>query len=611
MTASTSATSTSGHARRGRPCAGHLWPPRLRADPAGPLWAAAPLALAALVVALVLASCAPSAGQSGAASTSQPGRGVARIGSVAANAPLTISLVLAGQASGTLGQTLAGIANPASPEYHHYLSPGEYAQRFGAPAAAVARAESVLRAGGFAILGVSSDGQLVRARGMAWQVERLFGVALSVYRAPNGQRFYAAGAAPRIPAALSGIVTGVLGLDSLSVAHPVEARLPAALQAGSGYTPDELAQAYDIAPLTQAGLDGTNQTVAFAEIDTFRQADIDTFDHAFNLTTSPVQVIQVGDGAAPADHVSETTLDIEVLHAVAPKAQLIAYEGGSDLQGLAQLFNRIVTDHRAHVVSISLGLCERFVMDATQAPGNIQDAFDLTGQTFFQSLDSTFREADALGMSVLVSSGDTGAYGCNQLDPANHALSPSAPATSPYVTAVGGTALFTTDSGAYDHEAGWEGALEGAGGGGGMSQVYPRPSWQTGPGVNNQFSNGMRQVPDIAADADPLTGYAIYDSTSNCSGEDCWGVVGGTSASAPLWAGLVTLANQDAAAHGKGPAGFLNPLLYSLGGRATPPYHDVTAGGNLYFPATPGWDFSTGWGSPDANALVTALVAGR
>lgn len=575
-------------------------------------WAAAPVALALLATAIVVASCAPARGAAGAGSARRDGHGgLVRLGPVAAEASLTISLVLAGQAADTLGQTVAAIGDPASPEYHHYLTPDQYTQRFGAPPAAVARAESVLRAGGFAILGTSPDGLLVRARGQARHVERLFGVTIAVYRAANGQTFYAAGTAAHIPAALTGAVIGVLGLESLSVAHPVVARLPAALQLGDGYTPAELSQAYDVAPLTQAGLDGANQAVAFAEIDTFRQSDIDTFNNAFNLTSPPVQVVQVGGGAAAADHVSETTLDIEVVHAVAPKAQLIAYEGGSDLQSLAQLFNRIVTDHRAHIVSISLGLCERFVMDATQAPGNIQDAFDLSGRAFFQSLDSTFQEADALGVSVLVSSGDTGAYGCNQLDPSNHALSPSAPATSPYVTAVGGTALFTSAGGGYDHEAGWEGALEGAGGGGGVSQVYQRPSWQTGPGVNNQFSNGMRQVPDISADADPLTGYAIYDSTANCSGQDCWGVVGGTSASAPLWAGLVALANQRAGAQGKGPVGFLNPLLYRLGSAANAPYHDVVAGGNLYFPATPGWDFSTGWGTPDANAVVPMLAAGH
>jgi len=140
------------------------------------------------------------------------------------------------------------------------------------------------------------------------------------------------------------------------------------------------------------------------------------------------------------------------------------------------------------------------------------------------------------------------------------------------------------------------------------------PSWQTGRGVANQFSDGRRQVPDVAADADPLTGYAIYDSTSGCRGQQCWGVVGGTSAAAPLWAGLIALANQAGPKQGLRSAGFLNPALYRLGNGAAgasgaSPFHDITAGGNLFYPATPGWDYSTGWGSPDANALVPALLA--
>jgi kumamolisin len=324
-----------------------------------------------------------------------------------------------------------------------------------------------------------------------------------------------------------------------------------------------------------------------------------------------VQVVQVGGGAAPADTVSETALDIEVMHAIAPSAQLIAYEGGSDTASLIQTFSQIVSEHRAQIVSISLGLCERFILDPSQAPSDLQDALNTSGQAYFSALDSAFQEADALGMSVLVASGDTGAYGCNQIDPGNHDVVPSSPASSPYVTAVGGTALFTGADGSYGREAGWEGPLEAAGSGGGLSAQYSQPSWQTGPGVANSFSNGMRQLPDVAADADPLTGYAIYDSTSNCSGSNCWGVVGGTSAAAPLWAGIAALANQSAGQRKRRPLGFLNPALYALGAGASrgADFHDVRAGGNLFYPATPGWDYSTGLGTPDANSLVQALLA--
>ncbi|HEV8193416.1 MAG TPA: S53 family peptidase, partial [Ktedonobacterales bacterium] len=180
--------------------------------------------------------------------------------------------------------------------------------------------------------------------------------------------------------------------------------------------------------------------------------------------------------------------------------------------------------------------------------------------------------------------------------------SPDLPSAIPYVTAVGGTTLYLNSDGSYSHEAGWEGPLEGAGTGGGLSQLYTRPTWQSGPGVSNGDSNGMRQVPDVAADADPLSGYYIYFSG--------WQIIGGTSASTPLWAGLSALADQEAAASHKPPLGLLNPALYALGNRqlSPSPFHDVMIGGNLYYQSTPGWDYATGWGSPDAAVLVPALV---
>jgi len=213
---------------------------------------------------------------------------------------------------------------------------------------------------------------------------------------------------------------------------------------------------------------------------------------------------------------------------------------------------------------------------------------------------------------VLVSTGDTGAYGCIRNDPSFTALSISVPADNPYVTAVGGTALFLNDDGSYGYEAGWESPLEIAGGGGGVSLGYPLPDWQTGPGVNNQYSTGKRQIPDVAAAADPLTGYQVYDSTGGqYSGDECWTSVGGTSAATPLWGALVTLANQQAGKSGKKPVGFINPALYRMGrgelGQS--PFHDITVGGNLYYQATQGWDYSTGWGTPDAALVVQELLS--
>ena len=129
--------------------------------------------------------------------------------------------------------------------------------------------------------------------------------------------------------------------------------------------------------------------------------------------------------------------------------------------------------------------------------------------------------------------------------------------------------------------------------------------------ADNPYSDGYRQVPDVSASADPMTGYIVYDSTTSCSGDQCFNAVGGTSAATPLWGSLVALANQQATANGKKSLGFINPMLYALGrGELGPsPFHDVTDGGNLYYQATPGWDYSTGWGTPDAAAVVKDLAA--
>jgi subtilase family serine protease len=566
------------------------------------------IARAAALVVIALASALAACGPSAAPGPVSAGA-LRRLGPTDPARVLRLTLMLAGQAPEALDRTLADLTTPAAASYRHFLSPDQFAARFGATPATATRVEGALRAAGLTVTGGSPDHLLVRARGTVRQVDRLFGVAIQDYQTADGRRFYAAPSAPRLPPELAGAVTAVLGLENLSLARP--AGIMRAAQAGGGLTPADLAQAYDLAPLQQAGLNGSDQTLALAEIDTFTSSDIDTYDRAFGITAAPVEEVKVGGAAAAPDTFSEAALDIEVIHAIAPRAHLIAYEGGSDTASLAQLFDQIVSEHRAQVVSISLGLCERYILNPDQAPSDLQDGLTAAGQSFFSALDTTFREADALGMSVLVATGDTGAYGCNRFDPSDHTVGPSAPATSPYVTAVGGTALFTNADGSYSREYGWEGPLEGAGGGGGLSLQYRLPTWQTGPGVANQDSNGMRQVPDVAANADPLTGYAIYDSSGPCQGQECWGVVGGTSAAAPLWAALIALANQAGAQHGLRPAGFLNPALYRLGsGAVTPrPYHDIAAGGNLFYQATAGWDYSTGWGSPDGNALVRALLA--
>jgi kumamolisin len=271
------------------------------------------------------------------------------------------------------------------------------------------------------------------------------------------------------------------------------------------------------------------------------------------------------------------------------------YESPDDLLSVAQMVSQIVSDDQAQVLSISLGTCEA-ELNASLA------------NVFLTSLGDSFRRAGAEGMTVLAASGDAGAYDCQDSQ-----LSVNAVAASPYVTSVGGTTLFLHANGTYGYEAGWEGPLEEVGGGGGLSMLYQRPAWQTGPGVENVYSNGMREVPDVSADADPLTGYSVYYTGNDCTAR-CWQIVGGTSAATPLWAALVLLMNQLAEQHGQRPLGFLDQALYQLaagsGGSVTAPlpFHDVSIGGNLYYDATAGWDYSTGWGSPDGAVLAQDLL---
>jgi len=531
-----------------------------------------------------------------------------RLGPTDPKRQISLSISMATASDAEINRALAAIEDPKSPEYHHYLTPEEYAQRFGPSAAALATVERSLRAAGFAVTLPLAGGSLLGAQGRVGQAQSLFGVHLSDYRTAGGDLYYAPDAAPRLPADWSGAALNVLGLNNRPTLHPAGIRQMA--QGGDQppppprlLSPVELERAYHIAPLHLAGLNGEGQTIALPEIDTFKQHDIDYYDRTYGLNTTPIEVVQVNGGASRAKEVSETTLDIEIIHAIAPRTKIIVYEGPADFNGLANTFNKIVSDNRAKVMSVSLGGCEPAIWEAP----------DL-GPNYFTTLNNIFRQAAAQGMTVFVSSGDDGAYTCHQNDPSDNTVSASLPATNPFVTAVGGTALLVNNDGSYYGEAGWEGPLAGTGGGGGLSVGYFRPDWQTGPGVSNQYSTNNRQVPDVAASADPLTGYRIYDSTDGlCRGEDCWVAIGGTSASSPLWASLIVLANQRAADNGKPTMGFINPALYQIGADATlkDAFHDVTVGGNLYYPATSAWDYATGWGSPDADKLVAALLTLR
>ena len=216
---------------------------------------------------------------------------------------------------------------------------------------------------------------------------------------------------------------------------------------------------------------------------------------------------------------------------------------------------------------------------------------------------SSMAAAAAAGITVYVASGDHGAYDCVAHDRENLAVAVDSPSSDPNVVAVGGTYLTMHEDGTVIDEVAWEEPLTGWAPGGGLSAFNRRPAWQRGLGVDNQFSNGMRQVPDVAAAADPASGFLTVSEGQSGSG-------GGTSAAAPFWAGFTLLVRQLAAAEGVDRLGALGPPLYAIAA-AQPTgtvFRDVTRGGNLLDNAAPGWDYATGLGSPRGTPLARAIV---
>jgi kumamolisin len=240
---------------------------------------------------------------------------------------------------------------------------------------------------------------------------------------------------------------------------------------------------------------------------------------------------------------------------------------------------------------------------------------DLTGATM-DTFSNIFRQAAAQGQSFFAASGDYGAYDCRPANPNDTRIVVDYPASDPYMTGVGGTTLgMNVANTSYMSEAAWfsSGAPPPATGGG-LSQHFALPWWQTGLGVSNGFSNGYRQVPDVALDADPNSGYSIY-STNNQPNPAVtgWFVVGGTSAAAPGWAAVAALYNQFAKSLGRGNLGFANPTLYAAAAATQPAiaFHDIVNGNNLVYQAKQGWDYPTGWGTPDVNNLVSDILVAR
>ncbi len=520
---------------------------------------------------------------------------------------VTVSLSLGNQPA--LAAFLQQVSDPRSTRYGRYLSPAQFAASYGPTPDQVQQVTSHLRSQGLAVTSVSSNRTLVRATGPVHAVEAAFGVTISDWHDQRLNRdFFGNDTQPSLPASIAPLVVGIFGLENHSRFHHHVIRkslqTPSAPPGGGpsgGHTPAELKAAYDVNPLATQGINGSGQSLGLFELDSFKQTNITTYDTNYTLSTTAPSVVVVapGPGATPGLGEIEVELDIEVMHAFAPGAAITVWEGQNSTAGAVNTYNAMVTSNLTASNSTSWGACEP----------------DLTA-SLMDTLDQTFKQAAAQGQSFFAASGDFGAYDCHQVRPADNSIVVDYPASDPYMTGVGATTLgMNSTNTSYMSEAAWfNSASPPNASGGGLSTHFAQPWWQTGLGVWNSFSNGFRQVPDVALDGDPNSGYSIYTTdNSTATPTTGWFVVGGTSAGAPSWAAIVALYNQFAKSLGRGNLGFANPELYAAatGAQAAVPYHDIVNGNNLVYQTGQGWDYPTGWGTPDITSLVTDILVAR
>jgi kumamolisin len=470
------------------------------------------------------------------------------------------------------------------PGKRRHLTHDQYASAHGADPADLTKVEAFARAHGLVVVETSTARRSVFLSGTAPDFAAAFGTTIEHYEHDGGT--YRGRTGPlTVPADLADVVEGVFGIDDRPVAKPHFQRykpVPSigiqAHDAGNSFTPPELAKLYTF----PTGLDGTRQCIAIVELGGgYRTADIKAYFQKLGLTVPHVKTVRVDGGRnqpSTADSADgEVMLDIEVTAAIAPKALIAVYFAPNTDKGFLDAITMAIHDttNKPSVISISWGSSEQ----------------NWTEQAM-TSFDQAFQSAAALGVTVCCASGDNGS-GDGEADGKAHV---DFPASSPYALGCGGTKL-TAAGNTISSEQVWNEGTNSATGGG-VSDFFPMPAYQSAAGIPpsaNDHHHTGRGVPDVAGDADPATGYVV-----RVDGQEF--VIGGTSAVAPLWAGLIALVNQKLG-H---PVGFLNPLIYgSLVGTGS--FQDVTSGNNGAYGAKLGWDACTGWGTPNGVKLLHAL----
>ncbi len=556
--------------------------------------------------------------------------GAADVGAASPKASLRVEIALKLRDPAVLDQFMTALSDPASQLYHHYLAKGQFDRRFGPTRATVAKVSAQLRDAGLKVAPLDGDDLVLGATTTVAGAEKAFGVKMDSYRLASGAFVVANATAPTLPAAIAPFVLSVVGLDGLVQPSPaglgtssggarpargggsqgtkpdLASRAKADLVAGqpaactaavntNDLTADDIAQAYDFAPLYSIGDFGAGENVDLVETSSYSASDVAAYQACYGTHVNVVAVPEGGGNSTPS---SEADIDIEDVVGLAPGLwNVLVYEGPDNFGGILADLVGIADDDSAHVVSTSTnGGCESVVGTSNALSEEVQfDKMYLQGQTFFTA------------------SGDNGSEDCwrSVAAPTQTQLAVGDPASQPLVTGVGGTYLTGVGNPPVvtPSETAWIGS------GGGISSIWAKPYWQTGNGVISPSSSGApcgkgpgyycMEVPDVSLDAG--ADYAMYVGG--------WGGNWGTSLAAPTWAAMTALIDDSSTSCRNAPVGWINPELYQLATSTPADFNDITAGNNNGgakvhpgdYDATAGYDMATGLGSPEAANLAQSF----
>ncbi|AZQ50323.1 peptidase S53 [Burkholderia cenocepacia] len=495
---------------------------------------------------------------------------------MSATVPVHVALVLKLNDAAGLSRFVREARTPGSAAFGSVLTSSQIAARYAPTAEQVATVKAYLGSNGFTNIKVADNNMIVEADAPAGVISGVFQTSLVPVAMADGTSSHINTAPETVPNAISGVVQGVLGLDTATRLHPnfVRASTVAAAPTADaspttsavtvGHDPTEFPGIYSVGSAPTAA----NTTIGvIAEGDVTQPViDLATFESNNQLPAVPVSVIKVGTPRADTSANTEWSLDSQAIVGMSGGVkQLNFYVAPSFAwSDMALAINRAVSDNTARVINMSIGGCESWAPTA--------------------AIDTLFQLAVAQGQTFSVSSGDSGsvAYGCS-------GTSVQYPASSPYVVSVGGTSLYTNGNGSYAGETAWSGS------GGGISGFEPIPSWQSNlPALKGRAFRGM---PDIAFDADPNSGAQIVVGGQLVT-------VGGTSLSAPLFSATWARMLSGSCAT---KLGFAAPTIYSVQSTTGSIFRDVINGSNGAYSAGSGWDFVTGWGSPNVSVLYSTM----